>query len=76
MSSHCSDTGCDVREVARKFQAYLRASGWHETTFGAVVWHKGEHHIPIDPDLDILATCAATEGLTSDELRAKIEAIT
>ena len=75
VSAQCHNQACDVREFARKFQTWLTANGWYEgAAFGSVVWHKGTHHIAIDPDVDILATFAAAEGLTSDELQAKIAA--
>jgi len=75
VSHRCTDPQCEVSCFARKFEAWLKARGWHVTTFGAVVWHKGNHHLTIDPEVDILGMFASAEGMAVDALRAEVEAI-
>lgn len=71
----CDKECCDVKLFAQKFQRWLTARGWECATFGAVVWHKGEHHIAIDPEIDILGAFAAAEGMDTEALKAEVEAM-
>lgn len=42
---------------------------------GAVVWHKGENHIRIDPETAILDAFARAEGMEVEALKAAVEAV-
>ena len=74
MSDHCNGD-CDAKASAKKLQSWLRTRGRDQTTYGAVVWHKGEHHITIDPAIEILGAFAAAEGMTADEIKAEVGAV-
>lgn len=73
--SDCIDKPCNVAEFAQKFKRWLSANGWVETSFGAVWLHKGDAHICVNDDPDILGAVARKEGVTVEQLRAAAEAM-
>ena len=73
--SDCTDQPCNVEEFARKFKRWLSANGWVETSFGAVLLHKGDAHICVNDDPDILGAVAKKECVTVEQLKAAVEAM-
>ena len=73
--SDCTANFCNVAEFAQRFKRWLSMNGWVATSFGAVLLHKGDAHICVNDDPDILGAVAKKEGITVEQLKAAVEAM-